>query len=83
VSRVAGTATSVPSGSQVTVTAKCGATSILVGGGYQTAGDTTGDQFVHVFDNYPSTTGLAGVWTVRIGSQVSGVTVTPYVLCSP
>ena len=80
---MSGTATSVPSGSQVTVTAKCSATGILVGGGYQTAGDTTGDQFVHVFDSYPSTAGLAGVWTVRVGSQVTGVTVTAYALCTP
>ncbi|HEY1508578.1 MAG TPA: hypothetical protein VGF93_06230 [Solirubrobacteraceae bacterium] len=80
---MAGTATSIPSGSQVTVTAKCGVASVLVGGGYQTGGDTTGDQFVHVFDNYPSTVGLAGVWTVRVGAQVTGVTVTPYALCSP
>ena len=80
---MSGTPTSVPSGSQVTVTAKCGATSTLVGGGFSTAGDESGDQFVHLFDNYPSTTGLAGVWTVRIGTQISGVTVTPYVLCAP
>jgi hypothetical protein len=80
---VSGTATSVPNGSQVTVTAKCSATGVLVGGGYQTTGDTTGAPNVHVFDNYPSTTGLAGVWTVRIGAAVSGVSVTAYVLCSP
>jgi hypothetical protein len=67
----------------VTVTASCLSTGVLVGGGYQTSGTGTGDQFVHVFDNYPSTVGLGGVWTVRIGTQVTGVTVTPYVLCSP
>ena len=80
--RVIGTPVSVPSGSQVTATVRCTQSTVLVGGGYSTTGNLIGDQFVHVYDNFPSTSGTAGRWTVRVGSETGGVTVTPYALCS-
>jgi hypothetical protein len=53
---------------------------VLVGGGYSSDNTTAGS--FDVYDNYPSTPGPNGVWTVSIGASAA-FTFTPYALCSP
>jgi hypothetical protein len=54
--------------------------SVLVGWGYL-SDNTTASSF-DVYDNYPSTPGPNGIWTVSIGAT-AGFTFTPFALCSP
>jgi hypothetical protein len=80
VTRFAGSTISVNAFNTGSGTATCPATSVLVGGGYS-SNDTTANTF-DVYDNYPSTPGLGGIWTVTIGSS-DFIMFTPYALCSP
>jgi hypothetical protein len=58
----------------------CPAGSLLIGGGYTT--DTTTVQIVDTYQDFPSTPGLGGTWTVSIGAS-SALNFTPYAICSP
>jgi len=80
VSVVTGETVSLPAFLTGTGTAQCPATSVLVSGGF-TSNNTTAVSF-DVYDDYPSTIGAGGVWTVEIGSS-SEFKFTPYALCSP
>jgi len=78
---ITGTPASIAAGGgQVTATAQCPSTSLLVGGGYQFGQQNTND--TNVYEDFPSAPGPGGTWTVNIGSDAAA-TVTAYAICDP
>jgi hypothetical protein len=77
---VPGNTVSVPAFTTLTGTATCTGGSVLVGGGYSSDNTTAGS--FDVYDNYPTSPGPNGTWSVSIGASAA-FSFTPYALCAP